>query len=252
VVYAVGGALLWIAHGPPALALAAVALFGVNQVLVRFADEQSVIVMVVSVFAAQVLAAPPSWAALLALWVVANPMPVFLGLCSFERDRTLVRVQPRKPFDHARLQAALDAFLAPCPAGSRVLFAFDDPQGVYENIFDGYRNLLELPLYVAALRGVHLFPDWHAIAETNYAGAPSWWGRSPAAVRSNAADWRAAHVIVYRDAGTPFDPAWHDAGFREVASFDWSEWQAELEHMPLWQAARAPCWTLLAVPTERA
>jgi hypothetical protein len=188
--------------------------------------------------------------ALAAFVIVANPMPVFLGLCSFERDRTLVRTQTRRPFDHTRLQAGLDAFLRDVPAGSRILFAFSDPKGIYEQIFDGYRTLLELPQLVAASRGVHWFPDWHAVAETNYDGAPDFWGRSVEAVVHNARAWRATHVIVYHDSGESLPQAWAQAGLPELAAFDWADWQHELEGMPLWRSGQPPCWRLLTVPAE--
>ena len=251
-IYVLGSALAWIDHGPPWLPLTALALFLVNQMWLRFADEQSVIVMFTSVFVANALVSPPSVWALLALVVVLNPLPVFLGLCSFERDGTLVRVQAQPPFDHAPLLAALDAFLAPVETGQRVLFAFDDPRDVYENVFDGYRTLLELPLYVCATRGAQLFPDWHAVAETNYPGSPSFWGRAPREVLDNAGRWRAAYAIVYVDAGDALDADWVGHGFEPVGTFDWSLWSAALRGHALWRAARAPCWHLLRVPVPAA
>ncbi len=248
VIYAVGCALLWADRGPRALPLAALALVAINQLLLRFADEQSVIVMFISVFAAELLASAPSVLALAGFWVVANPLPVFLGLCSPQRDRSIVRVQVRSPYDHSRLQAGLERFLRDVPAGQRVLFAFGDPGGVYENVFDGYRGLLELPLFVAATRGVHLFPDWYAVAETNYQGAPEFWGRSVGQVRALAASWRAQHVIVYHDSGAELDHDWSAAGFRLQATFDWGEWLHELDGIALWRSSKPPCWRLLAVP----
>jgi hypothetical protein len=250
-IYAVGCGMLWADHGVPLLPVMALALVVVNQVIVRFADEQSVIVMFVSVFGSELLASQPSIWALMALAVVANPMPVFLDLCAPKRDRSVVRVQVRPPFDHTRLQWGLDEFLSAVPAGNRVLFAFDEPAGVYENIFDGYRSLIELPLFVAATRGVHLFPDWYAVAETNYLGAPNCWGRSVQQVRDLASVWSASHAIVYHDSGDDLDPSWSLAGFRQVARFDWGEWIHELDGIVLWRAAKPPCWRLLAVPDYR-
>jgi hypothetical protein len=248
--YAVGCALLWQALGPPVLPLAAFVLFVVNQALVRFADEQSVILLFVSVVAAHVLQSPPSPLAWVALCVVANPLPVFLGLCAYERDRTLVRTRTRRPYDHAPLQAALERFLEPVAPGSRVLFAFDDPCDTYERIFDGYHLLLELPVWVASSRGVHLCPDWHAIAETNYAGAPSWWGRSPDEVRENARRLGASHAIVYVDSGEPLGASWAERGFEVAACLDWGERAQELDGEKLWRAARPPRWWLLTVPNS--
>lgn len=246
--YALGCAMLWYGRSAPVLPLAALALFAINQVAARFADEQSVILMFVSVFAAQLLMSPPSMVDLAALSIVANPLPVFLGLCSFERDRTLVRVQAREPFDHSRLQEGLARFLEPVPVGARILWAFDDPQDEYERVFDGYRTLLELPQFVAASRGVHLFPDWHAVAETNYQGAPGFWGRSTQSVLDNARLWQATHVIVYQDTASSLDDAWARCGFRALAAFDWREWLGELDELPLWRAEQPPHWYLLEVP----
>lgn len=250
-IYALGCGLLWADHGVPLLPLVALALFVVNQAIVRFADEQSVIVMFVSVFCVELLGNPPSVLALAAFVVVANPMPVFLGLCALERDRSVVRIQVRPPFDHTRLQSALHEFLGSVPAGNRVLFAFDEPAGVYENVFDGYRTLIELPLFVAALRGVHLFPDWYAVAETNHPAAPNCWGRSVQQVRDLASAWGVSHAIVYHDSGDELDPAWALAGFGEAARFDWGEWIHELDGITLWRAAKPPCWRLLTVPDYR-
>jgi hypothetical protein len=252
VVYAVGCGLLWYDRSLPVLPLAALALFSVNQVLVRFADEQSVIVMFVSVFAAQLMAFPPSVIALVAMSIVANPLPVFLGLCSFERDGTLVRTQTRRPFDHTRLQAGLDEFFSAVPSAARIFMAFDDPKGEYENIFDGYRTLLNLPQFVAASRGVHLFPDWYAVAETNYENAPSCWGRSEQGVLDNSRMWRATHVIVYQDSGADLDHVWANCGLTRLATFDWGQWESELDGVSLWRSACAPCWHLLALPASQA
>lgn len=250
-IYATGCALLWLAHGLPFLPVVALLLFAVNQMFVRFADEQSVIVMFVSVFAAHLLAMPPSALALLSFAVVANPMAVFLGLCTAERDRTLVRAQVRRPFDHTPLLSSMESFFGPVPAGQRVLFAFEEPRDQYENIFDGYRTLIELPLFVAASRGVLLLPDWYAVAETNYVGAPSCWGRSLAQVQVNAKTWQASHVIVYHDSAQSLDPSWARAGFIEIGTFDWGDWLHELEGIALWRSAKPPCWRLLAVPDYR-
>ena len=149
-----------------------------------------------SVFAAHLMVSTPSIVELAALSIVANPMPIILGLCALERDRSLVRVQTRRPFDHTHLQAGLAQFIEGVPAGSTILVAFDDPRGEYERIFDGQRTLLDLPQFIAGSRSIHLFPDWHAVAETNFEGGPDFWGRSPQAVLDNSRRWRATHVIV--------------------------------------------------------
>lgn len=251
-IYLAGCAILTWDHGLPLLPLAALALFLVNQVWLRFADEQSVILMFVSVFSAHVLLAPPSLATLLALLLVLNPLPVFLSLCDFERQGSLVRVQTQTPFDHEPLQQAVQAFFAPVPAGRRILFAFEDPNDIYENVFDGYRTLLELPLFVCAERGIHLFPDWHAVAETNYPGSPNFWGRAPDQVRDNVRRWQASHVVVYGDAGEALDEFWAHEGFERLGVFDWAHWAEALGGHALWRSTKPPCWYLLRAPASSA
>ena len=73
----------------------------------------------------------------------------------------------------------------PVPEGSKVYFAFSDPDGSYGKIFDGYRHIHEVPLHVATLRKINLFPDWWAVSQTNYVEAPNCWGRTKNEVLEN-------------------------------------------------------------------
>ena len=242
------GLLWWPLEGPPFLPLTALGLFVANQRFLRFADDQSVMLLFLSALAATVVASPPSVLGIAGLLLAANPLPLFLGLCSSSRDGTAVRIPALRPFDHTPLYTAMESFLAEVPAGARVYFAFADPAGVYERIFDGYRTLLELPFHVAASHGIHLFPDWYAVAETNHQWAPDCWGRTQQAVLDNAQRWGASHAVVYQDSGTELAPVWNSAGFVELASFDWGQWTEELDGYSLWKAGRPPCWWLLRVP----
>ncbi len=248
VLYATACAAVTWDHGLPVLPLTALALFVINQLWLRFADEQSMILLFTSVLAAHVLAAPPSMTAWLALLWAVNPMPVFLGLANYRIGSSLVRIEPLQPFDHAPLEQAIEAMVAPVPAGSRILFAFEDPCGVYERVFDGYRVLLELPLHVCARRSVHLFPDWHAVAEANQVGDPDFWGRTPGRVLQHARTFGADHVCVYTRPDEVLDDAWAELGFAPVGSFDWAAWSAELARHAVWPASGPPCWYLFRVP----
>lgn len=246
--YATACAAITWDQGLPVLPLTALALFVINQLWVRFADEQSMILLFTSVLAAHVLAAPPSMAAWLALLWAVNPMPVFLGLANYRVCTSLVRIEPLFPFDHTPLEQAIEAMVAPVPAGSRVLFAFEDPNGIYENVFDGYRVLLELPLHVCARRSVHLFPDWHAVAETNQVGGPDFWGRAPERVLQHARAFGAAYVCAYTRPDEVLGDAWTGLGFTLISSFDWADWSGELARHAVWPASGPPCWYLLRVP----
>ena len=100
--------------------------------------------------------------------------------------------------------------------------SFDDPRG-YSNIFDGYRVIHELPLMVASNRK-YLFPDWWAVAETNYEGAPQCWGRSLDEVIKNCETWNAKYAIVYQVSDSALEK-WNK-DFELVAEFDWKSYKS--------------------------
>jgi hypothetical protein len=250
--YAIACGLMWWGQKTlPILPLTALGMFVINQRLIRFADDQSVIILFITVFSAALLSSPRSWISLMGLLLAANTLPAFLGLVSAKLNQTLVRVPSFRPYDHEPILSGIEKFLMDVPKGSRIYFAFNDPAGVYERIFDGYRNLLELPLFVAATRDIHLFPDWYAVAETNYQGAPNCWGRTPEKVLENAVSWGARYVVIYQDSATELAAVWNNLGFVEQASFDWGEWSSELQEHNLWSSESPPKWWILEVPAQQ-
>jgi len=250
ILYSFAAISLWLVYDElPVLALTSLAVFIINQRVMRFSDLQSMIILFVSVFCAEILSSAPSLIGLLVFMLVANPIPAFLSLCSSRNDGTVVRPVCLKPFDHSRLQKEFERFFHTVPTGTHVYFAFDDPQGEYEKIFDGYRNLIELPIYVASKRGIHLFPDWYAVAETNYPGAPNCWGRTIESVSDNVKRWKASYVIVYQRSGTTLSTEWEKSGFSVVTCFDWKLWIENLRGQPLWSTEGPPCWWLLKAPS---
>ena len=102
-----------------------------------------------------------------------------------------------------------------------------------------------IPIFIAASRGIHLFPDWYAVAETNYLDAPSCWGRTPESVLDNLRRWNAEYAIVYQDSGISCERMWERAGFTVVGMFDWKDALPALKGIPLWQSETPPCWWLL-------
>lgn len=128
------------------------------------------------------------------------------------------------------------------------MMAFDDPGDLYEKIFDGYRVLLELPLYVSAEKEVHFFPDWSAVYELNYHGAPNVWGRGVEDVVRNIEYWHADYVVVYQAGRTELDPKWLQAGFFPQTKFSWFDYAEKMQEvLPVEQL---PDWWLLNVPDK--
>ncbi len=216
----------------PLLPITAVIIFLINQRLLRIADDQSVILLFVTVMGAYLLTQEPNAWALLALWLAASPLPCFLSITSSNLREGLTKIVCHGPFDHDLLEENWDQFFSQVPVGSRIYFAFNNPGDHYEKIFDGYRAMIELPLYVASKRKVHLFPDWHAVGETNYPTAPNCWGRDVSDVLENLESWNAKFAIIYHDAQKTLDEKWTDQ-FTVIAEFDWSIFAESFQQTPL-------------------
>lgn len=238
--YLGGCLLLWPLHGVvPWLPLTATGLFVVNQRLVRFADTQSVVILVASGFTAYTLAMAPGPLQWLVLLIVANPLPYFFGIVETDGLSGRRRIAIFRPFDHTKIEKECKSMLQAIPTGNRILFVFKDPQGVYENLFDGYRSAIEPFLYVAARHGIHLFPDWHAVAESNNDRDFHVWGRTLDEVRANREHWQADHVLYYLASDEELPGEWLEQ-YRIVGSFDYANHLEDLEQAVPWSGG-LPC-----------
>jgi hypothetical protein len=215
------------------LPLFLVSWFLINQLLVRFADDQSFLVAISSVFAFIVLRSEPSIFGVLILVIITNPLGSFLLLNNISVKGGVGSIKLAKPYDNTRLVEACSKFMIAVPAGEKILFAFSDPKGQYNNIFDGYRILHELSLYVACRKGIHLFPDWWTVSESNFEGASIFWGRSAAEVHINCCNYDSSYAIIYQDSTTELDKSW-DHKFKLISILDWKDYADELNGEELW------------------
>jgi len=223
--------------------LIGILIYLINSILFRFADEQSMYMLMFSLGTA--LAITISQPALLVFyWILISPAPRFLAFPSYKDVYDVV--PPISPFNIRPFLEGMEEFLSPVQRGQRVLMAFDDPDGVYEKIFDGQRLLLELPSYVSTTRSIHYMPDWWGVFELNYEGAPDFWGRDVPSVLQNIKQWETDFVVVYQEErGTELDPQWRNAGFRPVSKFAWSDYAEEFQNG---FTGSLPDWWLLKVP----
>ncbi len=226
----------------PWLVLAGMALWFANNVIARVADFQSLQMVMLSVATAQVMVAGSPWM-LASYWLVAAPLPLLAGLPS--RGHVLDVVPLYAPFRVRPLLDAMTAFLAPVNEGERVFFSFEDPDGAYDRVFDGFRIPLELALHVASRRRIHLFPDWWAVFDLNYEGAASPWGRDPETVTEQMDRWKADYTIVYTVDAQPLAPEW-SPGFEVLTQLDWSDCEPALRGERIYQAEQ-PVWWLVKV-----
>jgi hypothetical protein len=230
----------------PGLFLVGLLIFAVNTALFRFADYQSIDMLMFSLASgAAILGFHPLL--IPSYWLLISPLARAMGFPMKHRPIDIVPVL--SPFDVQLLIEGMERFLEPVRKGQRVLMTFDDPNDVYENIFDGQRVLLELPLYVAAVKEVHYMPDFWAVFALNYHGAPHFWGRNVNEVLVKVDEWRTDFVVVYQDSSAQLDTKWQKSGFEPMGKFSWANFSeffgASIGDYPL------PDWWLLKAPTSR-
>ena len=229
----------------PYLALLGILIFLFNQRLFRVADHESLIVIFLSLFATEVLVVGPNWVTLFSLWLAACSYGFFLSVQDFSEEGQLSGIRVYEPFDHQELLNQISNFFSPVPEGSTVYFAFSDPDGSYGKIFDGYRHIHEVPLHVATLRKINLFPDWWAVSQTNYVEAPNCWGRTKNEVLENLLRWKTKYVVVYQEGSSSLDSNWKE-DFKELASFDWRDFVPIFKNTKPWSPnLLPPKWFLL-------
>jgi len=239
-------AIFWILNNTiPMLMLSALAIWIINSMFARFADDQSMHMLALSVAMATMLQAVSQGIGLLiSFWLLASPLPLMLRL----PDKVFTMVPKYRPFRVKPILQDIEDFLQPVSKGQRVLMAFDDPKGDYGKIFDGYRAILEAPLYVAACNEIHFIPDWYAVFEINYKGAPDFWGREVDDVKNQMKAWNVDYVVVYQESGTEICRKWAQNGFKMLSHLSWAKYEKNFESGRPYNGP-TPDWWLLRKET---
>ncbi len=238
----------WLTNQLSVLLLVGVLLFLLNSTrIMRFADHQSIYMMMMSLATAVTIQSQQPWL-LPSYWFLMSPLPRFMGLPA---NSLVLDIVPKyAPFSLKNLFEGMERFLQPVQSGQRVFMAFDNPNGLYDKVFDGYGTLLELSSYVATKREILLMPNWWGVFELNYEGAPELWGRDVGSVLKNIEYWNADYVIVYQETGTKLDPKWLEAGFAVIEKFSWADYARDLRDGKFSLAVPIPDWWLLRTPQK--
>ncbi|MFH1320665.1 MAG: hypothetical protein ABII90_08435 [Bacteroidota bacterium] len=210
----------------PILLLIGFGIYIVNAIFMRFADEQSIYIMMLSLATAYLLS-NKSFLLLGSYWLMSSPLPLLIG---FDVYKNVLDVVPEMgPFPVKKLILNMEKVLEPIKHGQKILMAFNDPNGIYENIFDGYRHLIELPNYISTIKEIHLLPDWWGVLDLNYEGAPQIWGRDVESVKKNMKYWKADYVIIYQENSPEIENKWEKDGFEFVNEFDWDKFKEDFK-----------------------
>lgn len=228
------------------LYLTGLILFILNSKFSRFADKQTIQMLIFSLATVLIFQHQELWL-LPSYWIVISPLPFFTG---FNVTQNVLDVVPKlAPFSVKDLKICMKEFLSSVEPGKRILMAFEDPGCEYEKMFDGYGDLLELPYNIAAQKRVHLMPDWCGVFELNYEGAPDFWGRNLKSVIDNVAKWKADYVFIYQTDVKDIEKKWLQAGFEVISKFDWEEKIYLLNGVWLYHNKK-PIWWLLKAPNS--
>jgi hypothetical protein len=223
-----------------------IGIFLLNIFIGRFADRQSVYLMMLTVLIASIIQNGTDYLLLPLFWLAISPPPVLLRI---NDSRNLDIVRSAKPF-HVRIYIdKMKDFLAAVGKGESVLMAFDDPNGIYNELFNGYRALMELPHYVATLSEIRFMPDFWSVMRYADEDHPDFWGRDLQSVKRNLQSWKADFVIIYQDSGTELDRTWTDEHFEVCAALDWQELHDNLK-LEKFYTPPVPRWWLLRVPDK--
>ena len=203
-------------------------LFLLNALKVRFMDDQSIYMLKMST-ALMTILFTNNYTILPSFWLLVSPLPLLIG---YYQMKVLDTVPSAIPIDLSTLENQMDQFLSKIQPSSKVLFAFEDPNGRYEDVFKGFRNYIELPIYRAMLKDIVLFPDWWAVFELNYEGADEIWGITSQQITENMNRWNCSYVITYTWQEKPIDELENHPKFNKISVFNWSDFDYLLKDYP--------------------
>lgn len=204
----------------PLLVCFGLLLYLINATIGRFADVQSMQLMMLSILTATTIQ-HFDYYLLPFYWLSISPIPFVAG---FPSMREVFDVVPKlAPFSIHTLQTRMEKFLEIVNPQEKVLMAFNNPDYKYEKLFDGYRILLELPIYVATKGGFYFDPSFWLVHESQYKTCPGFWGRDVQSVTENVCAWNAKYVVIYQVGRKEIAKEWEEAGYKVVSKFDWSE-----------------------------
>lgn len=239
---------LWITdNSTPWLTLTGLFLFLCNAVVIRLHDIQSILMVQLTVgVTSMMLVDNHSLWLLASFWLFISPLPHFLYM--IDVIRPLDKVPHAEPFNISPILDSFQTFFSQVNPGQRVFMAFDDPNGNHHALFDGLRYIMEVPLFVTAQKHVSMLPDWHWVATNNSQNAPSYWGRDPETVISNAHHIKAQYVIIYQKDGNDLNDEWEKRGCRVLSSYAWHDHVDYFRHEAPFTSIFPLTWWLLELP----
>tara|TARA_B100001093_G_C26831365_1_gene1016290 strand:+ start:1583 stop:2167 length:585 start_codon:yes stop_codon:yes gene_type:complete len=168
---------------------------------------------------------------LICFLIALNPSASILGVRHSKFRRNLLKVC--KPFDHSSIKSSFEIFIEKVPPNEKILLIFSDPNNSYEKLFDGYRVLIELPMFVCSENDILLFPNFYAIENQNCPN-PLFWGKEKKTIIKNMKFHSCKYFILITD-DEKKENLIEDDLFDNIATFDWQKNAPDLYYDTLWK-----------------
>lgn len=224
--------------------LIGIGIFILNFFVARFADHQSIYMLILSLFTVNQLMLSEYPISLISFWIVISPMPFLISVYD---KKNIDVVASMKPFNIKPLMESMKLFFKDVEEDEGVFMAFNDPDGDYNKIFDGYRRLIELPHYYSVVKGFRFMPDWWSTMRNNRIEDEDFWGVEQTKVVEYISKLKPDYIIIYQESSLDLNPDWEKQGFSVCSSLDWKIEFEALQIKNIYKAADIKWW-LLKVP----
>jgi len=148
------------------LLVSIVGLFVINELFVRFADQQSFYIAYLSLSVSYLLNIDTNITLVISFIISIFPIYGFM-MNVMPRGKSFISPAIRTPYNIRSTIDRLMNLLEIIPEGSILLMAYKNPQGKYENIFNRYRAFNEPLQYSGTMKNIKLFPDWYYVFNNN-------------------------------------------------------------------------------------
>ena len=174
------------------LSLIAFVAYIINAKFARFADSQTVQFFLFSTCLLDIYFAElgPMFICLLLPWTFF-PSLYKTGVSYF-----FDYLPALKPYRLSHIIKRSVNFFSELPANSRVLMAFPDPLGIYENLFSGYNYSVELAAFSAYSNSICLMPNWYMVFKYNKISDPPLWIYDLPTLSDVLINFKPTHILV--------------------------------------------------------
>lgn len=219
------------------LSLSAFALYIINCRFVRFADTQTTEYgLLLTTFLDSLFFSYTYLPfALLLFW------GIFPVLYKVGVTKVFGHLHVLKPLSIDSVTNSMGKFISKAIPGSRIMLVFNNPEGQYERIFDGYRHAVELAVYSGYQHHCCVFPNWYMLFSLNRENDQDPWIQDCNELQKKSEIWKVDYIVYNGDS---FECDFKSMGYRIVAIY-----KEELIDIDVYSKAqyKKPTWIMAKI-----